>query len=445
MTDWNSLKVAELKEELAKRDLPVSGKKAELVARLQEHEQQQAALKPDDEAEEAPQAPGGAEGSAEQAPAAEIAVDYGEDDDVDDNAKANEGQHLAHVRPTPTDENAAGKQRSAEASPPAPAQPAAPVEEAIPEEEKKQEPSGAAEQPPKPHPKPDTTAPQQRNQASRPRGMLDAAMKVLDEVAGGGASGGAKRKGDEFPPEARASKHQRAAAAANTGPPSTTPKRDDGASPSRALLIEGFVRPFTLNQARDLLGRHGTVLSMWMPNIKNRAWCVFETRAQAAAAREALWDLQWPAGSPKRLQPKYVPLVQAEAAIASGSGNPDFKVQRTEEDGPEDEVMPQIIESTGKGKARGSAAANAGGGVDASATGGKQDLRDLLSKKRSSDGQEGEKKEETGNREFMSLDDVFKKTIAKPSIYWLPLSEEKAAERRARREKVQDVTHDKTV
>ena len=41
MTEYEALKVAELKEQLRERGLTVSGKKAELIARLQENDEQQ--------------------------------------------------------------------------------------------------------------------------------------------------------------------------------------------------------------------------------------------------------------------------------------------------------------------------------------------------------------------------------------------------------------------
>ena len=95
---------------------------------------------------------------------------------------------------------------------------------------------------------------------------------------------------------------------------------------------------------------------------------------------QATYQLQWPAIIPKRLDPRFVPLAEAEAgecersrrraahrlhaaarirrlglapkclpsnrlgccllqmpaAIGNGAGNPDFRLKRTEEDGPEE-------------------------------------------------------------------------------------------------------------
>ena len=42
MTDYESLTVADLKDVLRERGLPVSGKKAELIARLEEHDSSEA-------------------------------------------------------------------------------------------------------------------------------------------------------------------------------------------------------------------------------------------------------------------------------------------------------------------------------------------------------------------------------------------------------------------
>ena len=43
-TDWGSLKVVDLKEECRSRNLLVGGKKAELVARLEEYEASEVSL-----------------------------------------------------------------------------------------------------------------------------------------------------------------------------------------------------------------------------------------------------------------------------------------------------------------------------------------------------------------------------------------------------------------
>tara|TARA_B100000029_G_scaffold417828_1_gene422619 strand:+ start:1138 stop:1806 length:669 start_codon:yes stop_codon:yes gene_type:complete len=52
MTDYESLTVADLKDVLRERGLPVSGKKAELIARLQEHDSSEVAVESASEIEE---------------------------------------------------------------------------------------------------------------------------------------------------------------------------------------------------------------------------------------------------------------------------------------------------------------------------------------------------------------------------------------------------------
>lgn len=219
-----------------------------------------------------------------------------------------------------------------------------------------------------------------------------------------------------------------------------------GGPASRALRVDGFVRPFTLNQARDLLSQSGTVLAMWMPNIKNLAYVVFATVAQAEAAHAALAGLQWPANSPSKLQPRYVTVAEAELAIGEGAGNPDFKIGRTDEDGPDDVAAgaaPAAKDTPAKGAAENppeavnNARAPAKEALDARKEDveGVTDLRELLKRRQGAvappeahpvaqQPQNG-----AGDNEPLSLDDLFRRTQAKPAIYWLPVSEEEIQRR----------------
>ncbi len=97
---------------------------------------------------------------------------------------------------------------------------------------------------------------------------------------------------------------------------------------SRSLRVDGFVRPFRLEEARALLEKHGalaacsrrarvlratchvrraasgphavgrcgagSVLKFWMDSIKSHCYATFSSVEAATAAKKALQDLKWP-------------------------------------------------------------------------------------------------------------------------------------------------------
>ena len=108
---------------------------------------------------------------------------------------------------------------------------------------------------------------------------------------------------------------------------------------SRAILITGFVRPFTEPMARQMLSetgisiiahllhaksqlymtrttplldsRHelieyceGEIKGFWMPKIKDRAYIIYATEEEAEATRNAVSGIEWPIGNANSLRPK---------------------------------------------------------------------------------------------------------------------------------------------
>ncbi|GLI69599.1 hypothetical protein VaNZ11_014261, partial [Volvox africanus] len=88
---------------------------------------------------------------------------------------------------------------------------------------------------------------------------------------------------------------------------------------TRALRIEGFVRPFTENQVRQFLSQHGVVEDMWMPTIKKYCYVIFAEVADGEAAAIATNGVVWPStNATSILKPSYVSAEDAADAIANG-------------------------------------------------------------------------------------------------------------------------------
>ncbi|KAL6780388.1 hypothetical protein ACKKBF_B13345 [Auxenochlorella protothecoides x Auxenochlorella symbiontica] len=530
-TDWvHELTVAKLKDELKKRDLHVTGKKAELIERLEEF------LK---EAEGADAASDGKSADEGAEPQDEDMKDAAADEaSQDDNADRKDGG--SESRFTSSDDEAVPVESSGHGSPAkgdgsmhsedrsgaavAGQDGGAGAEEAVAADEESgpvangdgaeapaapgagsETPAvaGASERESKEDPVPEAASPAGKPEAPTAASLVEevvdldygeeeaeaaaaAAAATSVRTKGAAAAGaspgtvptsGKRPRGDDDAPAAAAAPLQKAPRAERPAAEGVVT-----ASTTRALRIDGFVRPFTERAVRELLDPTGAELkALWMPSIKTHCYSVFASKAAAAAALAATAGLTWPAASPKTLAPRHVALREAERAIGQGAGNPDFRVERLPEDGEEEAeeaeaaASPAAAEAVAAAAAPAAAAAREGtraapvrpwdrekleAGPRGAAAGpleGVRDLRELL-QRRSSDGGEAARRgpgaggdaapaapgahrvadarpppaqaqDEPG--EPLQLDDLFRRTAAKPSLYWLPLTAEQVAAKRA--------------
>ncbi|KJE96100.1 hypothetical protein CAOG_06469 [Capsaspora owczarzaki ATCC 30864] len=181
-------------------------------------------------------------------------------------------------------------------------------------------------------------------------------------------------------------------------------------SSGRTLHIANFSRPLTLNQVNELLARTGKVVpdTFWMDSIKSQCYATFETVEEANATFEALNGINWPAHNMKKLVVQRVaddarktialtPPVQGAAPLRA----------------PAEPVAP---------KTTAEAIANL-----------PKNIASRLGQASDAPVQPTAPAKQTGST-LSKLDSLFRKTTAAPPIYWLPVSDEKVAEIRAKRE-----------
>jgi large subunit ribosomal protein L32e len=99
MSDYENMTVAELKEQLKEAGLPVSGKKADLIARLQDGAETTAPAKEESPVEESAEEESVEEESAEED---EVEEEYDDDEDWDDEEV--DAVHVARQKPILSDE-----------------------------------------------------------------------------------------------------------------------------------------------------------------------------------------------------------------------------------------------------------------------------------------------------------------------------------------------------
>ncbi|XP_076630012.1 apoptotic chromatin condensation inducer acinus isoform X2 [Colletes latitarsis] len=207
--------------------------------------------------------------------------------------------------------------------------------------------------------------------------------------------------------------------------------------PTNILLIKNLVRPFTLNQIKELLSRTGSIVEngFWMDRIKSKCFVEYANEDQAFETRQALHGISWPVSNPKRLHVEYATKDDMELArelskdqsiprktepfVPSDSWQQDWN----REERTNTKVM--VVREWDLGKEDG-----------------QQHIKEKEREKKDHDKKRRQrsrspaveahlpaparkfKKKEDEPPPAKLLDDLFRKTKATPCIYWLPLTNE---------------------
>ncbi|XP_068725286.1 apoptotic chromatin condensation inducer in the nucleus-like [Montipora capricornis] len=165
---------------------------------------------------------------------------------------------------------------------------------------------------------------------------------------------------------------------------------------SEALHVKNLVRPFTLNQLKDLLGKSGPIAEdgFWIDKIKSHCYVVYTNVKDAAASRQSLHGIKWPMTSPKILAVDFADEDEMARDTEGLLGKAKEKEPEVKTEKPA-KTEDQTVETAHADVA-----------------------------------EEEDDQKNAGNL----LDNLFRKTKTTPCLYWLPLSDEQIATRERERE-----------
>ncbi|XP_070711265.1 apoptotic chromatin condensation inducer 1b isoform X2 [Pempheris klunzingeri] len=270
---------------------------------------------------------------------------------------------------------------------------------------------------------------------------------------------------------------------------------------SNIIHVTNLVRPFTLGQLKELLNRTGSVVEegFWIDKIKSHCFVTYATTEEAIATRAALHGVKWPLSNPKVLNVDFSE--QNELDFHKGVLKPQEKEEdQAAQPGAPQNRLPHLMPERDRNRERDrDRDRDREREQDRERDRGVAGVRDLWAEREremerrerargerewdrdkvrefarpGEDGQrsrsrdrerrrrerakskerKADKKEKGDEPPAKLLDDLFLKTKAAPCIYWLPLTEEQAAQRlldrterqkeRERRRKEQQEEEDK--
>uniref|UniRef100_A0A670K876 Apoptotic chromatin condensation inducer 1 n=1 Tax=Podarcis muralis TaxID=64176 RepID=A0A670K876_PODMU len=215
---------------------------------------------------------------------------------------------------------------------------------------------------------------------------------------------------------------------------------------SSIVHICNLVRPFTLGQLKELLGRTGTLVeeAFWIDKIKSHCYVTYSTVEEAVATRNALHGVKWPQSNPKFLSADFAEQDELDfhrGLLAERPAEAKREMSRRSEAREREAVVrEQWAEREREMERRERTRAEREWDRDKVREGprSRSRSRERRRKERPKSKEKKAEKKEKAQEEPPAklLDDLFRKTKAAPCIYWLPLTDtqyvQKQAERAAR-------------
>ena len=195
-------------------------------------------------------------------------------------------------------------------------------------------------------------------------------------------------------------------------------------NPERSCVIEvrNLVRPFTLIQFKELLLRTGKINNIenggfWIDKIKSHAIIEYLSPDEADETVMALDDVKWPSTNPKKLSVTFSTKEVLEKAIKDNDVPPKITLSReynrrvSSKDEIEDLSHKRKLSET-----------------HSDSMSGNYHEVPLLSKRMRNDSEKEvrAKDKSASPKPKKHLDDLFRKTKALPSIYWMPKQQKQA-------------------
>ncbi|CAG0916298.1 unnamed protein product [Notodromas monacha] len=263
------------------------------------------------------------------------------------------------------------------------------------------------------------------------------------------------------------------------GPRAVTPARNP---PNRVIHIKNLMRPYTINQLKELLCRTGSLEPglFWTDKIKSQCIACYETEEQAIETRLALHGVKWPVSNNKVLRVDFSSeeelkehllkdeeeqLAASARAVRSGGGDEhggaDGEFGKENDRERDRKRSPLRFDSTERKRRSRSADGGRMRRIDDRRRSSRSPDASLREWDRAKMGERspGAKERERENRRrerireeevararmddrrdrekakspAKLLDDLFRKTKTTPCIYWLPLTEEQIAQKEEER------------